>query len=269
MFKYRETATRLQNSRFFFSKSVNKSVKRGVRVLPLPSLALCFQARSRPFVWLLARTWIRIHTQKYGLFCSLDGDRILIQLRSLTRWQKVINYTTEHTATWRGNRSFRCKSFQCELKQYNYNQAKDVKLFTRRLDQLVSKRPVTLDSVQGILFRYGYMGLKSEQISGITGFPLTSISCGTKSDVRYQSTSCFRFDIRHRICHVVRNRNLLVFEKKIVRVYLCKINGNHLITETNNRFLIPTSTLTWHQNVPVNISWCSPVTYLSPRNRDE
>ena len=128
--------------------------------------------------------------------------------------------------------------------KYNYNQAKEVKLFTRRLDQLVSKRPVTLDSVQGILFRYGYMGLKSEQISGIAGFPLTSISCGTKSDVRYQSISCFRFDIRHRICHVVRNRNLLVFEKKIVRVYLCKINGNHLITETNNRFLIPTSTLT-------------------------
>ena len=74
-----------------------------------------------------------------------------------------------------------CKC-KCELKQYNYNKAKDVKLFTRRLDQLVSKRPVTLDSVQGILFRYGYMGLKSEQISGITGYPLTSISCGTKSD---------------------------------------------------------------------------------------
>ena len=51
---------------FFFSKSVKKSVKRGVRVLrakrarltrptgvflaPLPSLALCFQPRSRPFV---------------------------------------------------------------------------------------------------------------------------------------------------------------------------------------------------------------------------
>ena len=180
----------------------------------LPSLALCFQARSRPFVWLLARTWIRIYTQKYGLFCSLDGDRILLQLRSLTRWQKVINYTTEHTATWGGNRSFRCKSFQCELKQYNYNQAKDVKLFTSRLDHLVSKRPVTLDSVQGILFRYGYMGLKSEQISGITGFPLTSISCGTKSDVRYQSISCFPFDIPHRICHVVRKRNWLVLEKK-------------------------------------------------------
>ena len=51
---------------FFFSKSVKKSVKRGVRVLrarsagasharerkkpSLPSLALCFQPRSRPFV---------------------------------------------------------------------------------------------------------------------------------------------------------------------------------------------------------------------------
>ena len=59
---------RLQNSRVFFSKSVKKSVKRGVRVLrarsaqashsrraceaSLPSLTLCFQPRSRPFVWL-------------------------------------------------------------------------------------------------------------------------------------------------------------------------------------------------------------------------
>ena len=35
----------------FSPKSVKKSVKRGVRVLPsLPSLALCFQLRSRPFV---------------------------------------------------------------------------------------------------------------------------------------------------------------------------------------------------------------------------
>ena len=50
---------RLQNSRVFFSKSVKKSVKRGVFLASLPSLALCFQPRSRPFVWLLARTWIR------------------------------------------------------------------------------------------------------------------------------------------------------------------------------------------------------------------
>ena len=50
----------------FFSKSVKKSVKRGVRVLRARSaraphalsLAFCFQPRSRPFVWLLAHTWI-------------------------------------------------------------------------------------------------------------------------------------------------------------------------------------------------------------------
>ena len=55
---------------FFFSKSVKKLVKRAVRVLrarpvgPVrrekkrlsPGRALCFQPRSRPFVWLLART---------------------------------------------------------------------------------------------------------------------------------------------------------------------------------------------------------------------
>ena len=33
-----------------------------------PSLTLCFQPHSRPFVWMLARTWIR---KKKGLFCSL------------------------------------------------------------------------------------------------------------------------------------------------------------------------------------------------------
>ena len=69
----------------FFSKSVKKSVKRGVRVVrarreknrqsvflaSLPSLALCFQPRSRPFVWPLARTWIRkIRTVlQSNLFC--------------------------------------------------------------------------------------------------------------------------------------------------------------------------------------------------------
>ena len=37
-------SSRLQNSRFFFSKSVKKSVKRGVRVAREPQL------RSRPFV---------------------------------------------------------------------------------------------------------------------------------------------------------------------------------------------------------------------------
>ena len=58
----------LQNSRFFFfSKSVKKSVKRGVRVLgSLPSLAL-FSASFQTF--LTARAYL--NAQKYGLFCSL------------------------------------------------------------------------------------------------------------------------------------------------------------------------------------------------------
>ena len=33
----------------------------------LPSLALCFQPRSRPFVWLLARTWIRKNTDCFAV----------------------------------------------------------------------------------------------------------------------------------------------------------------------------------------------------------
>ena len=55
---------------FFFLTSVKKSLKRGVRVArdphtPVsPLIALCFQARSRPFVWLLARTWIRKSTDR-------------------------------------------------------------------------------------------------------------------------------------------------------------------------------------------------------------
>ena len=60
---------RLQNSRFFSSKSVKKLVKRGVRVViaSLLSLTLRFQPRSRPFVWLLARTWIRKNTNCFGV----------------------------------------------------------------------------------------------------------------------------------------------------------------------------------------------------------
>ena len=72
----------------FLSKSVKKSVKRGVRVLrarsarasyagracearekkSLPSLALCFQPRSRPFFWLLARTWIRKNKDCFAVY---------------------------------------------------------------------------------------------------------------------------------------------------------------------------------------------------------
>ena len=46
---------RLQNNRFFLSKSVKKSVKRGVRVIRA-SLTLRFQPRFRAFVLLLTRT---------------------------------------------------------------------------------------------------------------------------------------------------------------------------------------------------------------------
>ena len=89
-----------KRSVFFSQNQVKKSVKRGVRVLrsrssrasqarrapvgrvrrekktvclasPPPSLALRFQSRCRPFVWLLRRFWTR---QKYGLFCSLCGN---------------------------------------------------------------------------------------------------------------------------------------------------------------------------------------------------
>ena len=37
----------------------------------LPSLALCFQPRSRPFVWLFARTWIRKNTDCFAAVTRL------------------------------------------------------------------------------------------------------------------------------------------------------------------------------------------------------
>ena len=36
--------------------------------MPFPSLALHFQPRSRPFVWLLARTWIRKNTGCFAVY---------------------------------------------------------------------------------------------------------------------------------------------------------------------------------------------------------
>ena len=65
---------RLQNSRFFFWKSVKKSVKRGLRVLRARSaLASLFSASFQTFC-LTARAYL--NTQKYGLFRSL-GEREL------------------------------------------------------------------------------------------------------------------------------------------------------------------------------------------------
>ena len=78
---------RLQNSRVFFSKSLKKSVKRGARVLRAwsvrashalraceareksvsPQSSSLFQPRFRPFVWLLAHTWIRKNTDCFAV----------------------------------------------------------------------------------------------------------------------------------------------------------------------------------------------------------
>ena len=78
----------------FFSKSVKKSVKRGVRVLrvrsaragvwdkrkkkrrSLPSFALCFHPRSRPFVWLLESTWIRKNTECFAVYLVWNWVRL-------------------------------------------------------------------------------------------------------------------------------------------------------------------------------------------------
>ena len=81
---------RLQNSRFFLSKSVKKSVKRGVRVLRVRSARASHARRacdtrekksvspqSRSMFSALFKTFFRtarayLNKQKYGLFCSLD-----------------------------------------------------------------------------------------------------------------------------------------------------------------------------------------------------
>ena len=70
--------SRLQNSRFFLkiSKEIGKAwrvrrEKKNVFLASLPGLALCFQPCSRPFVWLLARTWIHKNTDCFAVYlCS-------------------------------------------------------------------------------------------------------------------------------------------------------------------------------------------------------
>ena len=75
--------TGLQNSRFFFSKSVRKSVKRGVRVLHARSSqashACSVSPQSHSPFWASFQTFrlttrAYLNTQKYGLFCSLALD---------------------------------------------------------------------------------------------------------------------------------------------------------------------------------------------------
>ena len=64
---------------FFFSKSVKKSVKGGVRLFHARSSRAsnalrtceardCFQPRSRHFVWLLTRVWIRKNTDCFAVY---------------------------------------------------------------------------------------------------------------------------------------------------------------------------------------------------------
>ena len=45
---------------------------RASHALRVPSLAISFQPRYRPFVWMFARIWI-----KYGLLCSLKGTSLI------------------------------------------------------------------------------------------------------------------------------------------------------------------------------------------------
>ena len=73
-----------QAGRYVTSKSVKKSVPRGVRVLcaSLPSLALCFQP-------LTARAYL--NTQKYGLFCSLGTLYITRALLTLLIFLEASN----------------------------------------------------------------------------------------------------------------------------------------------------------------------------------
>ena len=51
----------------------------------IPSLALCFQPRSRPFVWLLARTRIRKNTDCFAVYLSRWGCLMSTWLLS-TKW---------------------------------------------------------------------------------------------------------------------------------------------------------------------------------------
>ena len=49
------------------------------KIFSVPSLALRFQPRSRPFVWLLARTWIRKNTDCFAVYLSRWG-------RLMSKW---------------------------------------------------------------------------------------------------------------------------------------------------------------------------------------
>ena len=96
--------SRLQNSRFFSSNSVKKSVKRRVRVLrarsarashahraSLPSLALCFQPCSRPsrgLEYAKIRTVLQSKYYPKQWQCFSYTYSILIKAKEIILWRK-------------------------------------------------------------------------------------------------------------------------------------------------------------------------------------
>ena len=59
-----------------------------VTIASLHSLALCFQPRSRPFVWLFARTWIRKNTDCFAFYFS--NYCIILQAQSPWRFFRFL-----------------------------------------------------------------------------------------------------------------------------------------------------------------------------------
>ena len=69
----------------------------------LPSLALCFQSRTGPFVWLLARTWIRKNTDCFAVYlwlCTSHEFECLTSFLSSNRVAVVSIVRSLYTGTW-------------------------------------------------------------------------------------------------------------------------------------------------------------------------
>ena len=128
------TYFRLQNSRFLFSKSVKKLVKCAVRVLrarsartshargacetrekkqSLPRLAPCFQPRSRPFVWLLARTWIRKITDCFAVLYLLSTVFQIQRTRKISEMKRpTFHHSTFGLIFRNGDKQKRIENFE-------------------------------------------------------------------------------------------------------------------------------------------------------------
>ena len=88
-------------------------MNRGVRVVrarsaqaSLPSLALCFQPRSRPFDWLLARTWIRKNKDCFAVYEDLINDvyhnALLPECSQRKRWILGTKKAFQRKVFWSG-----------------------------------------------------------------------------------------------------------------------------------------------------------------------